>query len=140
MDARSVALAFVERINEGDADRLSDLMTEDHAFIDHDGTVQSGRDVMREGFRSYFESFPDYTIHLSRVVTIGDVVVLIGRTTGSHIPREVEAEETVVWAARVEGELVREWHILYADTEKARRLLAAGSGQTPGGSRSDSTG
>jgi predicted SnoaL-like aldol condensation-catalyzing enzyme len=123
VDPQAVVLAFIERINEGDADRLAELMTEGFAFIDHDGTAERPREVMRENFRSYFESFPDYRIHVSRVVAAGDVVVLIGRTTGSHVPPEVEAEETVVWAAWTEGERVREWHILYADTEKARRLV-----------------
>lgn len=131
MDPKTIALAFVERINRGDLDALVSLMTEDHAFIDYDGTVQRGREVMREAFRDYFASLPEYKIHLSRAVTMGNVVVLIGRTTGSHIPPEVEAEETVIWAAWIDGGLVREWHILYADTEKAKRLLGAGPASAP---------
>ena len=125
-EVEQVALAFVERINERDLNGLVDLMTEDHAFIDEDGDEQRGRDAMREGWREYFRLFPEYKIHLTRVVAVGDTVVLIGRTSGSQVPREIEAEETVIWAAWVDSGLVREWHILYADTEKARRLLGGG--------------
>jgi uncharacterized protein (TIGR02246 family) len=121
----ATALAFVDAINAGDLDALVELMTEDHAFIDDDGNEQRGRDTMRWAWRSYFESFPEYQIHTERVVTLGNTVVLIGRTTGSHIAPEVEALETVIWAALVDGGRVREWHILYTDNEKAQTLLAA---------------
>lgn len=124
-EARDHALEFVHKINEGDLDGLVDLMTEDHAFIDNSGVAQHGREVMRRAWRAYFDSFPEYRIHVGRVVTLGDVVVIVGRTTGSHIPHDVEALQSVIWGALVEGELIREWHILYMDTEKARRLLAA---------------
>jgi ketosteroid isomerase-like protein len=120
-----VALLYVDRINEGNLEGLLELMPEDYAFVDVDGTIERGRDLMRKGWSEYFKEFPDYKIHLSRVIPLGDVVVLIGRTAGSQIPPGVEAEETVIWTAWVRDGLVKEWRIVYADTEKARRLVGA---------------
>lgn len=131
-DAKSTALAFVARINERDLDGLVELMTDDHVFIDVEGVVQRGRDVMRRAWRSYFDSFPEYRIHVTKVVTLDSTVILIGRTRGSHIPPELEALATVIWCALVEGRMVREWHVLYTDTEKARALLMARESPTAG--------
>lgn len=123
-DAEDIVRAFVAKVNERDLDGLVELMTDDHVFVDSEGTVQRGREAMRGAWRSYFDSFPEYRIQVDKVVKLGNTVVLIGATTGSHIPLEVEALATVIWCAVVEGRSVREWHVLYTDTEKARRLLA----------------
>jgi uncharacterized protein (TIGR02246 family) len=122
-DPEKIARAYVDRINAGDLEGLLELMPEDYAFVDVDGTVEEGRELMRKGWAGYFSEYPEYKIHLSRVVELGDVVALIGQTTGSHIPPEVEAEETVIWTAWVRDGLVKEWRILYADNEKVKRFL-----------------
>jgi ketosteroid isomerase-like protein len=123
-DAKEVALAYVDLINKGDLDGLIELMSDDYAFVDVDGKTERGKKLMREGWSGYFSEFPKYRIQLSKVVALGDVVILIGQTTDSQIPREIEAQETVIWTAWIQGGLVREWRILYADTEKVRRFLS----------------
>jgi ketosteroid isomerase-like protein len=45
--AVDTVLKFLERINEHDADRLADLMTEDHTFVDSLGHSVSGRENLR---------------------------------------------------------------------------------------------
>jgi uncharacterized protein (TIGR02246 family) len=122
-DPEAVGRAYVERINDADLDGLLELMPDDYAFVDVDGKVERGRDLMRKGWSGYFSELPNYKIHLSQVVPLGDVVVLIGRTTGSQIPPEVEAEETVIWTAWIRDGLVREWRILYAYTDTVERFL-----------------
>ena len=123
MEPEEVALTFVDRINAGDVEGLMELETEDFAFVDVDGTVERGRETMRAGWSGYFSDFPDYKIHLANVVTYGNLVIMIGRTTGSQIPPEIEAEETVIWTALVEGDRLSEWRILYADTDKVKKFL-----------------
>jgi uncharacterized protein (TIGR02246 family) len=124
-----VALEFVERINVGDLEGLTALMTEDHTFVDLEGDVERGREAMREGWAGFFSAFPEYTIHVSRVAALESVVIIIGNTTGSQVPPEIEAQETVIWAARIEGGLVAEWHIVYADTAKVKGFLGWDPGQ-----------
>ena len=52
----------------------------------------------------------------------GDGVAIIGKTTGSHLPPEVEERETLLWTAEVHEGLVSEWRI-YSDEEEVRKSL-----------------
>ena len=51
-----------------------------------------------------------------------DVVAIMGHTTGSHLglPDEDERALTLIWLARVRGELVDEWTLI-EDTPDNRR-------------------
>ncbi len=120
---KSVALGFVECINTGDPEALKAYQTEDFAFIDMSGEVARGI----QGWEDYFTSYPDYRIHVEKILIGGDGVAIIGRTTGSHVLPEVEEHETVLWTAEIQGRLVSEWRI-YTDTEEARKK-ARGSRQ-----------
>jgi len=115
-NAKSVALKFVEIINAGDSEALIKLQTEDFALIDMAGDVYRGRD----GWQGYFSAYPKYKIHVQHVLTSGDGVAIIGKTTDSHVPPEVEEKETVLWTAEIRGGLVAEWRI-YSDIEKAKK-------------------
>jgi len=107
----SVALAFVEKINAHDLDGLTKMLTEDHLFIDYRGNEERGRALIREGWAGYFTAYPDYRIHVDHVLTAGDAVALVGRTTGSHVDPAVEANELVVWTADIDHGKVAEWRI-----------------------------
>lgn len=122
-----VTLKFVERINARDSDGLAKLMTEDHTFIDYEGGAYKGREKMRKGFQEYFDSYPEYKIHVSNICSSGDAVAIIGSSTGSHIPPELEAGETLIWTARTRDGLVSEWRI-YIDLETPKKMLDAKSG------------
>jgi len=111
-----VVSTFVECINAGDLDGLCSLMTDDFAFIDYGGKVERGKDVMRQGFRSYFSDYPQYKNITEKVLTGGTGVAIIGKTTGSHISPEVEVKETVLWTAEIRDGKVAQWRI-YADTD-----------------------
>ena len=111
-NSEKIALEFVECINNQDLEGLVSLMTEDHTFIGHEeGDVAVGLERMREGFRGYFSEYPEYKIHVSKVTRSGNDIAIIGSTTGSHIPPEIEAKETVIWIAKIKGDLVSEWRI-----------------------------
>jgi len=113
---KSVALKFVEIINAGDSEALIKFQTEDFTLIDMAGDVMRGRD----GWHSYFSSFPKYKIHVQNVLTSGNGVAIIGKTTGSHVPPEVEEHETVLWTAEIRDGFVAEWRI-YSDIEEAKK-------------------
>jgi len=115
-NAKFVALKFVEVINAGDSEGLIKLQTEDFTFIDMGGDVYRSRD----GWQNYFSSFPKYKIHVQHVLLSGNGVAIIGKTTGSHIPPEVEEKETVLWTAEIRDGLVAEWRI-YSDIEEAKK-------------------
>ena len=120
--SEEVALKFVERINEQDADGLSRLMTEDFAFVDYEGESYKGRGVMRDGFDEYFTNFPQYKIHVKKICVSGSDIALIAGTTGSHVPPELEKDETLIFVAMVKNGLVAEWRI-YTDLEDVKERL-----------------
>lgn len=111
-----VVSKFVKCINAGDLEGLCALMTDDFTFTDDRGKVERGKDVMREGFKGYFSDYPQYKIIVEKVLTGGSGVAIIGKTTGSHIPPEIEKRETVLWTAEIRDRHVAEWRI-YADTD-----------------------
>lgn len=53
MNPVDVVLKFLERINQHDAEKLAELMAEDHVFIDSLGQSVRGREKMRAGWKSY---------------------------------------------------------------------------------------
>jgi uncharacterized protein (TIGR02246 family) len=117
MNVEEIALKFVDKINTQDADGLAKLMTENFKFIDYEGNIFSGRERMRQGFANYFLNYPKYKIIVERICRSGNDVAIIGTTTGSHAPPEIEAKWTVIWIAKIENSLVAEWGI-YSDIEK----------------------
>jgi hypothetical protein len=126
--AIDIAFMFVERINRGDLEGLIELMAADHTFVDLAGDVEEGRDSMRNGWASYFSAFPEYMIPVSELYRVEDAVLLVGRTTGSHLrlPRQVEFQESLIRASRIVDDLVAEWRI-YHGTDDVRRALGVGA-------------
>ncbi len=117
-NAKTVALKFVEVINAGDSRELVKLQTEDFTLIDMAGDVFRGRD----GWQDYFSSYPKYKIHAQHVLMSGNGVAIIGKTTGSHVPPELEEKETVLWTAEIRNGLVVEWRI-YSDIVEVKKKI-----------------
>lgn len=128
MSAIDVALEFVGRINRRDVDLLCELMTEDHRFIDSDGTVTvSDRESMREGWRRYYDMVPDYRIDIEEKFGSGNVVVLLGVASGTYaVDGELMAdnrwETPAAWKAVVRDDRVAEWRV-WADLEPIRAVM-----------------
>ena len=128
-DVRSTALAFVERINVGDVDGITALMTEDHEFVDTAATSYRGREAMRAGWIGYFQLFPNYHIQIEQIRVADPVVTLLARTTGilsphgqealrgadGSLPPDEELQGPVVVTALIRDGQVAQWRV-YADT------------------------
>jgi len=70
---KEVAVSFVEAINSHDVDRLCGLMTENHTFIDADGTEVCGRQRMKQGWVDYYSMVPDFRIHVNETYLGEDI-------------------------------------------------------------------
>jgi len=100
-------------------------MADYHKFIDLAGDSLIGKEAVTAAWREYMSRFPGYMIHISEVFDIDNEVVLVGRTTSSHlqIPRSEEfAGGTLIWVARIEDDKVAEWR-LYYDTPAIRETM-----------------
>ena len=77
-DPKLTVLQFNEYINKQDINGLSNLMTENHTFVDRTGKVDKGKESMTKGWIEFFGSFPDYKNNFNRVESRGNLVISIG--------------------------------------------------------------
>jgi len=119
MTPTDTALAFVDAINSKDIERLADLMTDDHKFIDGDGSEYVGRDRMRIGWKEHLELIPNLTLSISMQFEENDTVILVGQSKGTIIQKgELKQENSwhvpSAWRVLVKSEKVSVWQ-LYAN-------------------------
>jgi uncharacterized protein (TIGR02246 family) len=129
-------LAFFDAINRHDPDKLAELMTEDHAFIDALGNSMRGRETMRAGWRSYFAMCPDYHVSQQDVLHSGDTVAAFGTAGGTisvngQLASENKWQTPAAWRAVVQDGLLTEFRV-YADTKPVFEILAKLEKPEPG--------
>ncbi|OFW03250.1 MAG: hypothetical protein A3H96_19305 [Acidobacteria bacterium RIFCSPLOWO2_02_FULL_67_36] len=127
MRPAEVAVAFVARINEHDLVGLSELMTDDHVFIDALDNHVAGRAAMRAGWKHYFDLVPDYWIKVERTLQADGVVALFGAAGGTFAGgssgRQAGTWEVpAAWLAEIRDGQVAMWRV-YADNLPIRRLM-----------------
>jgi len=125
---QTVAHAFVKAINHRDIDKLSELMSDDHRFVDSLGTVVQGREKMRDGWAGYFRMVPDYTATVDETFSEGAIVVMLGSAEGTYAKDGQLLPENfwrtpAAWRAQIKDEKIAEWRV-YADNEPIRQLMA----------------
>jgi ketosteroid isomerase-like protein len=121
-------LNFMTRINQHDADKLSELMTEDHAFIDSLGQTVRGRENMSAGWRAYYAFCPDYWVSHQEIFPNGNAVAIFGAAGGTiaadgQLLPENKWRTPAAWLAVVENGLVKEWRV-YADNKPVYEVIA----------------
>lgn len=127
MKPEEVVTAFVARINAHDPIALSDLMTDDHLFIDALDNRLSGRTAMLAAWRQYFAMVPDYWIRIDALFSSHQSVAAFGRAGGTYAPKAPvdpshRWEVPAAWRAEVQGDRVTLWQV-YADNLPIRRLM-----------------
>jgi ketosteroid isomerase-like protein len=113
---RSIVLQFIELVNQGDLDGIASFVSDDVVFRDVHGREFREKDFME----NYLLDFPDYKIYIHHVLQGGNGVAILGKTSGSHVPPEIEDQEWLVWTAEVEDGWITEWRI-YATDAYAKR-------------------
>ena len=119
MTPTDVAMAFVDAINAKDVERLADLMTVDHKFIDGDGSEHGGKDQMQVGWREHLALIPDLTLSIAEHFEETGTVVLLGWSSGTIVQRgKLKPENSwrvpCAWRVLVVSEKVAVWQ-LYAN-------------------------
>lgn len=121
MEAKYIAVTFVDAINSHDVAALALLMSDTHVLVDTQGKRLQGCDILRAAWRDFFVWFPDYHIEIERIVVDGDFVVLIGSASGTYSDNSRWSIPTV-WTAQICGCRVSEWRV-YADGAPVCQLL-----------------
>ena len=121
MTPTETARSLVEAINSNDPGQLAKLMTEDHTFIDSDGSEHAGRDEMHRGWKQYFSMVPDLQIHVNEALFRDNTVALFGVAEGTFDQGgDLKAENHWVvpaaWRVVTENGKVAVWQ-LYVNPE-----------------------
>lgn len=119
--------AFVEAINQADEKRLSALMARDHRFIDSSGAVVEGSEAARNGWKKFFEMFPDYRMRVEEYLHNGNHVMAYGSAAGTYNGRRGLVKENRIampaaWRAVVENGKIRVWQV-FSDWTEANKIL-----------------
>ena len=128
MSAIETVLDFLDRIDKRDADKLAELMSEDHVFIDSLGNTMQGREKMRAGWRGYYSFCPDYWVTHEEILGNGNIVAVFGAAGGTiaangKLPPENKWRTSAAWLAVVENGLVKKWQV-YADNKPVYEITA----------------
>src|SRR5271157_922534 len=128
MSPVETVLKFIDSINERDADKLVELMTEDHVFVDSLGQTVRGRERMRGGWRGYYAFCPDYWVTREAILADENVVAVFGLAGGTiaangKLPPENRWRTPAAWLAVVEDGRVKEWRV-YADNKPVYDIIA----------------
>lgn len=81
---KHIFLDFVVAINTHNLDKLCDLMTDNHVFIDSQDNRFSGKESMKQAWIAYFEIFPDYIIEAQEIVEHDSLVYGFGYASGTY--------------------------------------------------------
>jgi ketosteroid isomerase-like protein len=114
----AVVEEFNSRIGASDLVGLTEMMTEDHEFVDRSGFAVSGRDEVADAWRRFFAAFPGYRNHFALGLTRGAMVCVAGESVCSD-PR---LAGPALWSAEIRGGLVAKWCV-YDDTAENRNRL-----------------
>ena len=122
-----VAMDFVKRINTRDVDSICELMTVDHIFQDALGKRFIGREKMREGWRAYLKTVPDYQVHADEFFQTGDRLAIFGTASGTCANSGSASSDSfwqvpAAWRAVIRDGLIAEWRV-YADNQPLRKLM-----------------
>jgi len=114
-----IVLDFIDAINSANVDRLYDLMTIDHIFIDSQDNRTVGRDNMRLAWIGYFSLFPDYKIETNEIFEKDPLSCILGYASGTY--RNLTNENNsnhwripAAWTAIVKDNQIKQWQV-YAD-------------------------
>jgi hypothetical protein len=114
-----IALKFIDAINEADTDKIRNLMSEDHKFIDPQDNSMNGKENMIQAWNEYFRIFPDYRIEVLNTFEKDEDVCFLGYASGTYLNLRNEANSNhwripAAWKAIVRDNHIKHWQV-YAD-------------------------
>lgn len=123
----NVVKAFIAAINRRNLIEISDLITEDHTFVDSTGRIVSRRKNMTAGWEGYFRMFPDYEIRVENILGDQNRVEVFGSAVGTYNGKRGfiagnRIEMPAAWKAIVANGKIKRWQV-YADWTEGYRII-----------------
>ena len=122
-----IVLDFIQAINCSDVDKMCDLMTIDHTFIDSQDNQTIGKNKMRQAWIGYFSLFPDYMIEVNVIFEKDASVCILGHASGTYM-NLVNSDKSnywripAAWKAIVKDDQIKIWQV-FADNIQAMEII-----------------
>ncbi len=127
MTQKEIVLAFIDAINDHDVDKIYDLMPDDHIFIDGSGGKHEGKNDMKDGWKNYYNMFPDYRLEITDIIESNSVIGLFGYASGTYnlnngMTKDNFWKTPAAWKAIVENQKIKLWQV-YCDYTKLMEII-----------------
>ena len=119
---KATILRFNDFVNARDIEGLSQMMTDDHVFIDAVDNRVAGKSACVQAWQGFFAAFPDYRNDFAQISANKELLVVVGRSSCAD-PR---LDGPALWTAKVRGNCISEWRV-FDDSVRNRNKLGLGS-------------
>lgn len=127
MTDKEIIWSFVKAINGLDIDKITDLMSEDHVFIQGSGNSHMGKEGIKNGGQSCYQMFPDYVIEITDVIAHKSIFGLFGFVSGTCTNNKNKSDSnflktTTTWEAVVQDKKNKHWQV-FCDYTRLMEIL-----------------
>ncbi len=124
---KQTVIKFIESINTADIDKIVELMSEDHIFIDAGDGRYQGKESMRQGWIAYFKMFPDYKIEIVDITENDTVIGIFGYASGTYKGLKNETNSNYYrtpasWKAIIQNGKVKHWQV-YCESKIVEEIV-----------------
>lgn len=124
---KEITLKFVKAINDHNVDEIVNLMSDDHTFIDAYGNMHIGKTGMKEGWKDYYDLFPDFKIEITDIIENDSMIGLFGYASATYKNIKDESNSNfwrihAAWKAIIENNKVKHWQVI-CDYTKILKIM-----------------
>jgi len=124
---KNIAIRFVKAINDHNVDEIHNLASEDYTFVDAYGDKYVGKKDLKEGWKSYYELFPDYKIEITDILENDSSLGLFGFVSATYKNIKDESNSNfwrvpAAWKAVIENNKMKYWQV-FCDYSKLFKII-----------------
>jgi len=125
-DSVEIVIRFITAINSHNINSISEMMSDDHKFIDSLGSIYRGKELMTRGWSNYLQLFPDYKIDIDEIYCDGDKIMFTGKAGGTYgtdkTIKENHWEINAAWRALIVNDKIKEWQV-FGDNKPVYEII-----------------
>lgn len=127
MTHKEIVSSFIKAINDHNVEKIYNLMSVDHTFIDGYGERYVGRKDMKEGWANYYKLFPDYYIEITDYTENETIIGLFGYAGGTYKNIKDKSNSNywrtpASWKAIVEDRKIKLWQV-FCDYSRLQAII-----------------
>ena len=127
MTNAEIVNSFIQAINDHDVDKIYNLMSDDHIFVDGYGDKHVGKNGMKEGWQQYYSMFPDYKVEITDITENESIIGLFGYANATYKNIKDERNSNfwrtpAAWKAIVEHKKIKYWQV-FCDYTKLQAII-----------------